>query len=715
MKNTKKHIFYCFLILFILGYAACASKEQPEPTPEPTPEVTQAPAETEDNNGNEIAEKVFHNSFSVTSTENGNTVSAQSLTFHPADGYSPVVYATNAGWPSTLDIHYAQAAEERWGYEVVGVINGSFFSMTDGMLTGITITDGRITCAHTGFSGELVTFGTDGVMRVVKSALEYKLSINGKEYESALHYFNKVSQAGAVSEKIYYWDSACGTKSDASEAGYELLFNKTDNSELSVGGTLLGELVSVTKTTEETKGIQIGSRQFVLYCKEDSPYVKSLTELKPGAQVRIEVNETIAESKEIMENCSSAITNVGWLVKDGEDQTRIRKTIGTHSVTLEARWTAFGTKPDGSYVFFTTEGQSTGEGGSVTLRDVARVMMELGCTNVIRMDGGGSSAMYLCDKGDGTAGFVQSSSRAVSDCIMLVKRSSMTPSEELKDSLQAAVTTAEELYGKTKDEEIREALVYATEISAGTESATEGSYKKACMKVADAIFYIEGLKELLEAAENADKAAYIEYAYTNLAGAVKEGKALLEAGATKEEFLSCYNNLLSWYTLTGEFDVNVAAGKTYTTNIESNSTYPDTDNRELTDGKLGDALNTYSPAWAGFNGVAINSGNTYDIIVDLGETMDGLGKFTVNAHQQHSWGIKVPCEIEVFVSENGATWTHAATATVPTEITESLYPGGHTFTATAENAVSGRYIKYALTPVSQFVFISEVTAEVHYK
>jgi hypothetical protein len=83
-----------------------------------------------------------------------------------------------------------------------------------------------------------------------------ELSINGKEYENALYYFNKKSPAGSVNDKIYYWDSACGGYCDASEAGYELLFNKMENSELSVGGTLIGELVSVTETTEETKGME---------------------------------------------------------------------------------------------------------------------------------------------------------------------------------------------------------------------------------------------------------------------------------------------------------------------------------------------------------------------------------------------------------------------------------------------------------------------------
>lgn len=695
MKRTKRLFFITCLLVFVLSLTACSQGKQ-------------------DGKGkNELPENVIHESLSVTSTVNGNTVSAQSLTFNPADGYLPVVFEANAGWASLLGDHYETATGERYGYDVVGIINGSFFSMDTGTLNGNTITDGRITCAHDGFTGEMVTFGADGAMRIVNSALEYKISINGQNYDSALYYINKVSPAGSVSDKLYYWDSACGTKSDATEAGYELLFNKVDNTELSVGKTLVGELVSVTETTEETMGIEIGSNQFVLYCKTASPFAPSLKSLKPGSQVRIDVNETVEESKEIMENCSSAITNVGWLVKDGVDQTETNKIIGTHSVELEARWTAFGTKEDGSYVFFTTEGAATGEGGSVTLRDVARVMMEMGCTNVIRMDGGGSSAMYLCDAGDGNPGFVQSSERAVSDCIMVVKRDSMNPSKELKADLEAAIATAKTLYDQTKSEEIKAAYDYASAIL-DSATATEGEYKKGCAAIANAIYHIEDLKELIADAEKADKANYTDYAYTNLTAVIANAKTQLDNNASKEDLVACYNDLIYWYMLTGEIDINIATGKPYTTNIASHSNYIDTDNKELTDGLLGDATNTYAATWAGYSEISA-AGGTLEVIVDLGETMSGLRNFNVNAHHQPSWGIVLPTKITVYVSDDGNTWKEVAATTVSAEELDSIYPAAVNILATASEDVSARYVKYELTPTGEFIFISEVTAEVHYE
>ena len=75
MKKTKHHSLTLLLWIFMLGFSACAKETPPETPTEPL----------------------------------------------------PVVYATNAGWASTLDAHFEKAAEERWGYEVIGVIKGSLW------------------------------------------------------------------------------------------------------------------------------------------------------------------------------------------------------------------------------------------------------------------------------------------------------------------------------------------------------------------------------------------------------------------------------------------------------------------------------------------------------------------------------------------------------------------------------------------------------------
>ena len=83
----------------------------------------------------EVADNVFHTTYKVTSGENGNVVDTQILTFDTDDGYLPLVYVCNAGWGSTLKTQYEKASQERWGYEPVAIINGSFFNIKDNKQT----------------------------------------------------------------------------------------------------------------------------------------------------------------------------------------------------------------------------------------------------------------------------------------------------------------------------------------------------------------------------------------------------------------------------------------------------------------------------------------------------------------------------------------------------------------------------------------------------
>ncbi|MBR4852216.1 MAG: phosphodiester glycosidase family protein, partial [Clostridia bacterium] len=520
-------------------------------------------------------------------------------------------------------------------------------------------------------------------------SLDYKLYANGAELKNALTYINKRDK-GTAGDKVYYWDSACGTISDSQdyEKGVEILCNKVNNTELSVGGTLVGEVVSVGI---DTYGTKIGTNQFVLYCKNGSPFAETLKNLKAGDEVQISVNESIEASREVMENCSSAIENVGWLVKDGVDQTQIQSTIGTHSVTLQARWTAFGTKPDGSYVFFTTEGGSTGAGGSVTLRDVAKAMMELGCTNVIRMDGGGSSAMYLADAGNGEPGYVQSSSRSVSDCIMVVKLSSMLPSEELVAALDVAIEGAEAAEASAA---LTTALEAAKAIRAD-ERSTEGDYKRAIMKISAALAGKQELQALVAKVANVKFTDYSQFVLDNLRAAYDVASSVVASKeSTSAEIKAAYNDLLYWYSLSGDQSVNVAFGKDYTASSKSNASYTDTDGVELTDGAFGNGGDAYSPTWSGYNGAA---GGKYDFVIDLGEKFENIGSFSVDALQLKSWGIGAPKTVKVYVSDDNTNWKEAASLDVSADIYNSNAQDAHTLTVTPKTAVSGRYVKFELT------------------
>jgi len=379
-----------------------------------------------------IESGVTYTNLTMTSGQNGNTVSGVAMQFNPKDGYIPLTFMAHAGNRGYLSTQYNIATSEKYGYDVVGMVNGSYFTLAKGGLDYANISNGKLTCAHVDeYNREVVAFDKDGNMKSVWSKLEFKLFANGVELPNAIYAINKWydDYKDKAPNAVYYYDTSCGTYTDTTSPGYEIVCQKMNGTDIKVGKTLVGKVLEVKSNAYATKfetDENVQSDKFVLYVKSTSNFATTLGNLKAGDDISIQVNETNAAAKTTMENALSTITNVGWLVKNGVDQTRIQSEIGDHSVTMQHRQTVFGQKPDGTYIFLTTEGVATGQNGSLTLRDAADYMIAEGCKNVIRMDGGGSSGMYVKNKANsGSAGYVQESQRAVADTILIVKKDSI--------------------------------------------------------------------------------------------------------------------------------------------------------------------------------------------------------------------------------------------------------------------------------------------------
>ncbi len=477
----------------------------------------------------EIDDNVYYQYYTVQSGEANRTETVVSMEFDPADGYIPMVFSGQACnyWDYDSGILSTQydIATQKYGYDVVGVINGSFFSMDTaygqyGLLNGNIISNGKVVSAHAGHYDTVVAFDSDGSMNFVNSQLEFKLFLGGKEVPNGIYYINKHSghlNGANWSNRFYYFDTSCGSNATTYAVcpGYEVVCEKVNNSELAVGDMLYGRIIEIKENSYGTAlsdGEYDMSDKFVLFVADDSPYASYVEDLVLGDIVNIQVNETVAASKEIMENANSVIPNVGFLVKDGVDQTQIKSTIGTHDVTLAARWTAFGQKADGSYVFFTSEGGSTGETSrSITLRDVAKFMIEKGCVNVIRMDGGGSSAMYVKDTGDGEPGYLQSSTRDVGDCILVVKADS-TKSEDLENILSARIAEAKAIVASEPNATISAAIAEAEAILA-LDNPVSGDVRREICDLDDAM---SGRDRIADLIEQANGVKFTEFSVTNL-------------------------------------------------------------------------------------------------------------------------------------------------------------------------------------------------------
>lgn len=679
-----------------------------------------------------INEDVSYTKLTVKSGQNGNTVTGVSMEFDPADGYMPMVFSGYSGTSGVLKTQY-EIATQKYGYEVPGIINGAFFSMDSGTVTygnygtlvGMVISNGKIASAHAGYTDSVVAFGSDGSMNIVKSSLDYKLYIKGEEIKNGLYYINKTSGSKVASNwnnNFYYYDTSCGRVCDtyAICPGYEVICEKVDNTDLSVGGTLKGKVLEVK---ENSYGAALAedkmdlSNKFVLFVKSSSPNAKYVKDLVEGDAINIGVNETVEASREIMENANSVITNVGWLVKDGVDRTRIDSTIGTHSVTLEARWTAFGQKADGSYVFFTTEGGSTGSKGSVTLRDVADYMISQGCVNVIRMDGGGSSAMYVSDTGSGTPGYVQSSSRAVGDCILVVKKSSAVD-ETLNAALQAKIDEAKASLEATPNEAISE-IVTAAEALLASDAPVSGDVRKMLSDLSGALSGKDELTDLVAQATGVSYKDYSEVVLTKLRAAYDNAVAILGADdSTIEQVEAAVAELKSLLSLKGEATLVVSTGKDYiTTKPNRNDTYDD-DGSRLTDGSKGNA-DAGTAKYAGWDNKDKSTPNVVEVTIDLGEAT-ATNQYTVYM-AGGNWGINLPkgcVSIQVYAGNDVEKLSLVATASED----DMIQTGGtgtegswstYTITANGKKAVIAQYVKIVISHKAfgnGFIWMDEVEA-----
>lgn len=89
---------------------------------------------------------------------------------------------------------------------------------------------------------------------------------------------------------------------------------------------------------------------------------------------------------------------------------------------LRAPRTAIGYRPDGKMVLMVVDGRNAGGSRGVTLDELARLMMGVGCDNVLNLDGGGSSMICVTNDGQLLNSPSDGSQRAVLTFVGFVKK-----------------------------------------------------------------------------------------------------------------------------------------------------------------------------------------------------------------------------------------------------------------------------------------------------
>ncbi|MBR5773593.1 MAG: discoidin domain-containing protein, partial [Clostridia bacterium] len=674
-------------------------------------------------------------------------------------------FSKTAGYGAvTLD---SAKQAETLGYDVVGGVNASFFDFTGSSCNtygGVTIFDGKVmhgTTSPTSTATWVMTVDSEGKTGLVKSLLSYAVSANGGAWTAPIECINACpDSASATKTGIYYYDSFSGTTTFTKATGVEIVFEKLDNTELIVGGTLRGKVVAVRSSTAANGAV--GENQFVLYASNSSDYAASLRALVVGDIVEVTANENMLDAREAMENCVSAFPTYGYdLVLDGKSVVS-SISLGEAFATQRAQRSGIGVKADGTIVIVATQGRGTYTG--LTLYELADYFISQGCVTAIDLDGGGSTQMTV-ENTSGTLTAPISFGRRVANSILIVKRP--TISSDDKATLGGLIKEANNVPNKTAY--LNEALVNATDVYEST-TAMPGDYTRAIMELQDGISesgktnlvagmdytttgsissdYITDLTDgtaedcgdlsawngwssngtivfdlgkpynidkirihLMDRADYAIKSPVIKVAFSNDGKNYTTHSAEFPVVSVNSAYWTEADNLNSTaryvritLTLNGGFgfvnEVEVL-GDDYDVNIALGKDY-------VVEGEIGEQYNYTTPLTDGvvYETTSITKNRWLGLHSDGSVTLDLGGVYKLDKIRVHSLNIAsygiCSANLSVSVSNDGKVFTDcAATFTTQTE-------DGYYWSELDNIAIAGRYIRININRTGSWAFLNEI-------
>lgn len=303
---------------------------------------------------------------------------------------------------------------ESQGKHVIGGMNGDYFvgtyysTVTNYEPLGIEVSNGELWSSDADHWA--VGFLADGSAVFGKPDLGISVNIGGTDF--TIDAVNKTrSDGGAV---LYTDDYAAATKNTGD--GTDIICSISAPLSVNCEVTLTAEEII---TTGGAVTIPAGKAILSVSANATEELKTALAALTVGSTATVKIT-----SPSEWANVTYAIGSLYKLVTNGA----IDSSVPTDA-TVAPR-TAIGKKADGSLVFYTVDGRTTGYSVGITIAKLAQRMLELGCIEATIMDGGGSTSMNAIYLGDSSASQINSPSdgyqRSVTNYIMLVTEAKPT-------------------------------------------------------------------------------------------------------------------------------------------------------------------------------------------------------------------------------------------------------------------------------------------------
>ena len=326
------------------------------------------------------------------------------ITYTPNNFVEPIIthgdylYGTNTIYNEVTNLR-------KKGIVPLAGINADFFSLQTGIPMSNIITDGKIITKT-----ETTQYGI-GILEDNSAFMSQftVYSILHKEDGSTthIHNINKLRQPYS----IYMMTDDFSNQTHNTTKGIDVILTDIEG-EMKLGT----ELTAVVESVNEYEGsIAIPEDKIVITVDSNAPveYFESLASLKTGEKIKITFG---AEGDSRWNDVKLGIGATGdMLIENGQVNSNFEAGANPR--------TAIGITDNGKIILYTIDGRQKGYSYGVQLRSLANRLKELGCTDAINLDGGGSTSYAIQFPGDNLVELVNSPSdgklRPVSNFIFL--------------------------------------------------------------------------------------------------------------------------------------------------------------------------------------------------------------------------------------------------------------------------------------------------------
>lgn len=313
----------------------------------------------------------------VTNAFYDDTVGKQTehyIEYLPSDDVLPVL--TN-GWSAYGKRTLTKADEilKQLGYNTAMGMNADFFSLQTGVPMSNTIIDGRVYTKDASWQWG-IGFRDDGTAFTAKFPISTTISTNDGSYFT-VECINKYRQPYAL--YLFTEDFADNTHSPG--WGRDVVLGSVSG-DITLGGSITAV---VEEIADHDGSVPIPEGKMILSVSAEAAQdIKDrLNCLVVGETITITTNA--AESAELWSKAKYAVGCTG-----GKLLTNGKLDVEDESAAPRS---AIGIKPDGSVIFYTIDGRQSGYSYGVRKETLARRLLELGCTEAINLDGGGSTSL----------------------------------------------------------------------------------------------------------------------------------------------------------------------------------------------------------------------------------------------------------------------------------------------------------------------------------